>query len=129
MPGNGVLGILRCALLIRDVFFNLQIQFGTQLDPASTTKIFRKWQTELELKYGNFSCKEYVIAHQISLLKLAGTRASRRMSEFYQKDPISTYLMKGIEECKSAGKLNLAAKYTATLRELPNIRESIKVTI
>ncbi|EDX12862.1 GD20371 [Drosophila simulans] len=106
-----------------------QIQFGTQLDPASTTKIFKKWQTELELKYGNFSCKEYVIAHQIALLKLAGTRASRRMSEFYQKDPISTYLMKGIEECKSAGKLNLAAKYTATLRELPNIRESIKISV
>ncbi|XP_039495619.1 serine/threonine-protein kinase ATM [Drosophila santomea] len=106
-----------------------QIQFGSQLDPALTTKIFKKWQTELELKYGNFSCKEYVIAHQIALLKLAGTRASRRMSEFYQKDPISTYLMKGIEECKGAGKLNLAAKYTATLRELPNIRESTKISV
>ncbi|XP_016998813.2 serine/threonine-protein kinase ATM isoform X1 [Drosophila takahashii] len=106
-----------------------QIQFGTQLDPTQMTQLFGKWQTELELKCGNFSCKEYVIAHQIALFKMAGTRAGRRMQEFYQKNPMDTYLLKGIGECKSAGKLNLAAKYIVTLRELPNIRESTKISV
>ncbi|XP_017057473.2 LOW QUALITY PROTEIN: serine/threonine-protein kinase ATM [Drosophila ficusphila] len=106
-----------------------QIQFGNQPQPAQMTQLFGKWQKELELDYGNFSCKEYVIAHQIALFKIAGTRATRRMEEFYQKNPIDTYLLKGIEECKGAGKLNLAAKYIGTLHDLPNISESAKVCV
>ncbi|XP_041674601.1 serine/threonine-protein kinase ATM [Drosophila eugracilis] len=106
-----------------------QIQFGSQVDHGQLTRLFGKWQTELNLNYGNFSCKEYVIAHQIALFKMAGTKAGRRMQEFYQTNPITTYLLKGIEECKSAGKFNLAAKYIATLRELPNIREFTKISV
>uniref|UniRef100_A0A6P4EBP2 Serine/threonine-protein kinase ATM n=1 Tax=Drosophila rhopaloa TaxID=1041015 RepID=A0A6P4EBP2_DRORH len=106
-----------------------QIQFGTQISPGQMTKVFGKWQKELELKYGNFSCKEYMIAHQIALFKMAGTRAGRRMREFYKNSPMDTYLLKGIGECKRAGNLNLAAKYIATLRELPNIREFTKISV
>lgn len=93
------------------------------------TKLFGKWNTELELQYGNFSCKEYAIAHQIALFKMAGTRTTRRLLEFYKQNPIDTYLLKGIEECKSAGKLNLAQKYIGMLRELPDIKESTKVVM
>ncbi|XP_052835760.1 LOW QUALITY PROTEIN: serine/threonine-protein kinase ATM [Drosophila gunungcola] len=106
-----------------------QIQFGTQMAPGQMTQLFGKWQKELELKYGNFSCKEYVIAHQIALFKMSGTRASRRMQEYYKKNPMDTYLLKGIGECKRAGNLNLAAKYIATLRELPSIREFTKISV
>ncbi|KAH8369440.1 hypothetical protein KR009_011024 [Drosophila setifemur] len=106
-----------------------QVQFGTQQNPAKMTQLFNKWQTELELTYGNFACKEYAIAHQIALFKLAGTRASRRLQEFYKEDPIDTYLLQGIKECKSAGKLNLAAKYIGMLRELPNSKVSTKISV
>ncbi|KAH8295345.1 hypothetical protein KR018_010145 [Drosophila ironensis] len=106
-----------------------EIQFGAQLNVKHMSSIFKKWQTELDLEYGNFTCKEYVIAHQISLFKAAGTRAGRRMQEFYQGDPIDTYLLKAIEECKGAGKLSLAAKYIGMLREMADIKESTKISV
>ncbi|EDV35318.2 LOW QUALITY PROTEIN: uncharacterized protein Dana_GF11791 [Drosophila ananassae] len=106
-----------------------QIQFGSHLNPVMLTKLFGKWNTELELQYGNFSCKEFTIAHQIALFKMAGTRTTRRLLEFYKQNPIDTYLLKGIEECKSAGKLNLAQKYIGMLRELPDIKESTKISV
>ncbi|KAH8264195.1 hypothetical protein KR038_004388 [Drosophila bunnanda] len=106
-----------------------QIQFGTQLPPSHMNQLFRKWQTELDLKYGNFACKEYVIAHQIALFKMAGTRATRRLTDFYKENPMDTYLLKGIGECKTAGKLNLAAKYIGILREMPDITESTKISV
>ncbi|KAH8268288.1 hypothetical protein KR026_004200 [Drosophila bipectinata] len=106
----------------------LQIQFGSHLNPVMLTKLFGKWNTELELQYGNFNCKEYTIAHQIALFKMAGTRTNRRLLEFYKQNPIDTYLLKGIEACKSAGKLNLAQKYIGMLRELPDIKESTKIS-
>ncbi|XP_022209922.2 serine/threonine-protein kinase ATM [Drosophila obscura] len=106
-----------------------QIQFGAQLDPGQMAQVFRKWQTELELNYGNFSCKEYVIAHQIALFKMSGTRASRRMQDFYKDNPMDTYLLKGISECKAAGKLYMASKYIGMLRELPNINASTKISV
>ncbi|XP_020814150.1 serine/threonine-protein kinase ATM [Drosophila serrata] len=106
-----------------------QIQFGTQLPPSHMNQLFRKWQIELELNYGNFACKEYVIAHQIALFKMAGTRATRRLTDFYKENPVDTYLLKGIGECKAAGKLNLAAKYIGVLREMPDITESTKISV
>ncbi|BFF89361.1 serine/threonine-protein kinase ATM [Drosophila madeirensis] len=106
-----------------------QIQFGAHLDPGQMSQVFGKWQTELELNYGNFSCKEYIISHQIALIKMAGTRASRRMQDFYKDNPMDTYLLKGISECKAAGKLNMASKYIGTLRELPNIKASTKISV
>ncbi|XP_026850238.1 serine/threonine-protein kinase ATM [Drosophila persimilis] len=106
-----------------------EIQFGAQLDPGQMSKVFGKWQTELELNYGNFSCKEYIISHQIALFKMAGTRASRRMQDYYKENPMDTYLLKGISECKAAGKLNIASKYIGMLRELPNIKASTKICV
>ncbi|KAH8244044.1 hypothetical protein KR032_012478 [Drosophila birchii] len=106
-----------------------QIQFGTQVPPSQMNQLFHKWQTELELNYGNFACKEYVIAHHISLFKMAGTRATRRLTDFYKANPVDTYLLKGIGECKAAGRLNLATKYIGILREMPDIGESTKISV
>ncbi|KAH8280952.1 hypothetical protein KR054_005673 [Drosophila jambulina] len=106
-----------------------QIQFGTQLLASQMNQLFNKWQKELELNYGNFACKEYVIAHQIALFKMAGTRATRRLTDFYKENPVDTYLLKGIGECKAAGRLNLAAKYIGILREMPNISDSTKMSV
>ncbi|XP_017035887.1 serine/threonine-protein kinase ATM [Drosophila kikkawai] len=106
-----------------------QIQFGTQIPAPQMNQLFRKWQTELELNYGNFTCKEHVIAHQIALFKMAGTRATRRLTDFFKQNPVDTYLLKGIGECKAAGRLNLAAKYIGILREMPDISESTKMSV
>ncbi|XP_023036036.1 serine/threonine-protein kinase ATM [Drosophila willistoni] len=106
-----------------------QIQFATQLSTSNLGQLFNKWQTELDLKYGNFACKEYIISHQIALFKMAGTRASRRMQGFYKENPIDMYLLKGIAECKSSGKLNLASKYIAMLRDLTGINKSSKISM
>ncbi|XP_043070286.1 serine/threonine-protein kinase ATM [Drosophila grimshawi] len=98
-----------------------QIQFSQQLSPAQKN-VFNKWRTELNLAYGNFRCKEQILAHQITLFKMPGMRADRRIKEHYLQNPVDTYLLKCIGECKAAGKLNLATKYIATLRALPDIK-------
>ncbi|KAH8396072.1 hypothetical protein KR222_002674 [Zaprionus bogoriensis] len=106
-----------------------QIQFSHQLSPAQINETFGKWQTELELSYGNFKCKEHILSHQIALFKMAGTRASRRIEQYYNRQsPVDTYLLKCIGECKAAGRLNLATKYIAVLRGLPNIKEPTKAS-
>jgi len=107
--------------------FDLQIQFTTQLSATQINEIFNKWQTELNLTYGNFSCKEHILAHQIGLFKLAGTRANRRIEQYYKQSPVDTYLLKCISVCKDAGKLNMATNYIAKLRNLSNIKEPTKV--
>ncbi|KAH8386431.1 hypothetical protein KR093_000425 [Drosophila rubida] len=106
-----------------------KIQFCPTLSSEQIKETFDKWQTELELTYGNFSCKEHVLSHQVALLKMAGTRASRRIEQYYLKSPVETYLLKAINECKHAGKLNLATKYIATLRAMPNIKMVSRISV
>ncbi|KAM8719535.1 hypothetical protein ACLKA7_005726 [Drosophila subpalustris] len=106
-----------------------QIQFGIQLSTTEIDEIFNKWQTELELIYGNFNCKEHILSHQIALFKMAGTRANRRIQQYYKQNPVDTYLLKCIGVCKDAGKLNMANKYIAMLRGLPNLKEATKAAV
>ncbi|XP_062138082.1 serine/threonine-protein kinase ATM [Drosophila sulfurigaster albostrigata] len=106
-----------------------KIQFCPTLSSEQIKETFDKWQTELELTYGNFNCKEHVLSHQVALLKMAGTRATRRIEQYYLKSPVDTYLLKAINECKNAGKLNLATKYIATLRSMPDIKLVSKISV
>ncbi|XP_030382015.1 serine/threonine-protein kinase ATM [Scaptodrosophila lebanonensis] len=103
-----------------------QVQFSQQV---ALTDIFEKWQVELNLKYGNFSCKEYTLSHQIALFQMGGTRANRRAQQFYKKSPIDTYLLKTITECKKAGKLNLARKNIAKLRKMPELNAATQISV
>lgn len=105
----------------------LQIQFNQQLSATQINETFDKWQTELDLSYGHFNCKEHILTHQIALFQMAGTRADRRIQKYYKQSPVDTYLLKCIGECKNAGKLNLATKYIAKLRNKADIKEPTKV--
>lgn len=105
----------------------LQIQFSQQLSATQISATFDKWQTEFDLSYGHFNCKEHILTHQIVLFQMAGTRANRRIQQYYKQSPVDTYLLKCIGECKDAGKLNLATKYIAKLRGQTNIKEPTKV--
>ncbi|KRF80861.1 serine/threonine-protein kinase ATM [Drosophila virilis] len=106
-----------------------QIQFCQQLASTQINEVFDKWQTELNLAYGSFSCKEQILSHQISLFKMSGTRANRRIQQYYHQSPVDTYLLKCIGECKAAGKLNLATKYISTLRGMTDITEPTKISV
>lgn len=108
---------------------HLQIQFSQQLAPSQVDEIFNKWQTELNLTYGSFSCKEQILAHQITLFKQSGTRADRRIKQYYDQSPVDSYMLKCIQECQSAGKLNLATKYISTLRTTPEIKSATQVSV
>ncbi|ALC48364.1 tefu [Drosophila busckii] len=106
-----------------------QLQFGNHLSSDEINGTLDKWRTELELTYGNFNCKEHILTHQITLFKLAGTRANRRLQQYYKQTPVDTYLLKCIAECKAAGKLNLASKYIAMLRTMPEVKAPTKISV
>lgn len=60
----------------------LQIQFSKSI---AVDHIFGKWHLESnDLHYGSFSCKELILAHQISLFQTGGIRANRKINEFYK---------------------------------------------
>ncbi|XP_037818798.1 serine/threonine-protein kinase ATM isoform X1 [Lucilia sericata] len=91
-------------------------------------QIFEKWQLEAnDLLYGNFSCKELILSHQISLFQTAGIRANRKINEFYKENPIEKCLLKCVRDCKAAGEINLAKRYIAILKNMPIDNVQLKV--
>ncbi|XP_046801392.1 serine/threonine-protein kinase ATM isoform X1 [Lucilia cuprina] len=91
-------------------------------------QIFEKWQLEAnDLHYGNFSCKELILSHQISLFQTAGIRANRKINEFYKENPIGKCLLKCVRDCKTAGEINLAKRYIAILKNMPIDNVQLKV--
>ncbi|KAM7347211.1 serine/threonine-protein kinase tefu isoform 2-T3 [Cochliomyia hominivorax] len=102
------------------------IQFSKS---PSIDQIFQKWQLEAnDLHYGNFTCKELILSHQISLFQTAGIRANRKINEFYKDNPIEKCLLKCIRECKAAGEINLAKRYIAILKNMPTTNIQLKVS-
>ncbi|XP_065364298.1 serine/threonine-protein kinase ATM isoform X2 [Calliphora vicina] len=91
--------------------------------------IFEKWQLESnDLLYGNFTCKELILSHQISLFQTAGIRANRKINEFYKENPIEKCLLKCVRDCKAAGEINLAKHYIAKLKNMPTNNVQLKVS-
>uniref|UniRef100_A0A1A9WKS3 Serine/threonine-protein kinase ATM n=1 Tax=Glossina brevipalpis TaxID=37001 RepID=A0A1A9WKS3_9MUSC len=97
---------------------------------ASVNDIFKKWQMEAnDLRYGNFSSKELILAHQAALFNTAGIRTSRKIQEFYKEDPIEKCLLQCIHECKNAGQINLAKHYVSMLKNKTIISENPKMKV
>lgn len=91
------------------------IQFATS---KCSDEILTKWEIGNKLPYGNFKCKHSILEQRIRLIESAGTRASRRISEFHngEDNVIGYYLLNCLDECKSAGQRQFISRYINKLK-------------